>query len=311
MTLLAYVLAEETLIGVNMPLKNTANTAESHFLKPGFLQLPVLGGWHGDRQPNLEQIMLHHPDLLLVWDTPLLNERVAADLKKLSVPYLAINIDTIDKYPAAFRRVGDALGKHERGEELARYCEKELQQLKQVLDAAPVEKRIRVYYAEDKQGLRTDCDRSFHSEPIAAAGGRNVQQCAQSSVMGMVAIDFEQLLTYNPEVIVAQEEEFVRLTIIEDKWRRLAAVRNGRVLLVPKTPFNWLDRPPSFMRILGVHWLASQFYPEVYPFNIQEKIRSFFSVFFNTDVTEGEIDTYFPDVKTSKTVSRPLEQLEK
>ena len=293
MTLLAYVLNSDTLIAVNAPLKNSANNAEPRFLSPRFLQLPVLGGWQGDKQPNLEEILLAHPELIVIWDTPLLSDRVAVDLQKINIPAVKVNIDRTESYPQVFRMLGEVLGKKDRGEQLARYAEEELRQLQAFTASIPPAKRVRVYYAEGQDGLRTDCEHSFHAEPITFAGGENVQHCTQSTVMGMVSVNFEQILQYNPEVIIAQEQEFMRAITQDDKWRNLAAVKKKRVYIVPKTPFNWLDRPPSLMRILGAHWLAAVLYPDQYPYDLRAKTAAFFTLFFGVALSGEEMDQYF------------------
>ena len=66
MTLLVYVLDGDKLVAVNAPLKNGSNNAEARFLTSHFLKLPVLGGWHGDKQPNLEEILQVHSELIVI-----------------------------------------------------------------------------------------------------------------------------------------------------------------------------------------------------------------------------------------------------
>ncbi len=62
-------------------------------------------------------------------------------------------------------------------------------------------KPIHYYYAEGIDGLSTECNGSFHVEALNFAGGKNVHSCNQSGVLGLEKINFETLLTYNPEVI--------------------------------------------------------------------------------------------------------------
>lgn len=294
MSLMVHVLDSGKLVAVNMPARNSANNGEARFLGQRFLSLPVLGGWHGDRRPNLEEILLVRPDLIVFWDTALINEFAQADLNRIDRPVVRLNIDRTDNYPEAFRRLGRALGCNERAERLAAYIEEELRQLQAFLATIPENKRVRVYYAEDRDGLRSDCDRSFHAEPIGFAGGDNVLKCVQNTVMGMQSVNFEQLLNLDPEVIVAQDAAFLQTIQNDGKWQHLRAVRDRRVVLVPKTPCNWLDRPPSFMRVLGTHWLARTFYPDRYPYDLRHKTRAFFALFFGVELTDAELTAFFP-----------------
>lgn len=293
-TLLIAVLDDDRLVAINAPLKNNWNNAEPRFLSSHLPTLPILGGWHGDKQPNLEQILLAHPDLIVAWDTPLLNDRLTQDLHKINIPCLRLNIDQTEFYPQVFRTLGAALGRTERAEQLARYAEEEIRQLHEFTAQIQADRRVRVYYAESQDGLRTDCDRSFHAEPFRLAGGENIWRCTQDSVMGMATVTFEQILQENPEVIIAQDAAFMERVHTDAMWKNLQAVQKNKVFLVPRTPFNWLDRPPSFMRILGAHWLAATLYPETYPYDIREKAQIFFQLFFGVSFNESELRALLP-----------------
>jgi len=290
MTLLVAVLAGDKLIAVNTPLKNGWNTADPRYLSPQVRSLPILGGWHGNQQANLEEILRARPELIVAWDTPLLHDHMERDLQKLNIPVLRLNIDKTADYPQVFRTLGTSLGVPERGEALARYAEEELDQLARFVATIPEQERVRVYYAENKDGLQTDCDRSFHAEPLGLAGGSNIFQCTQNSVMGLMSVNFEQLLLAQPAVIIAQEPALLETLRADEKWRNVRAVQAHKDFVVPRTPFNWLDRPPSFMRILGAHWLAARIYPDRYPYDLRAKIRTFFQLFFAVSLSELEID---------------------
>nr|WP_320116515.1 ABC transporter substrate-binding protein [uncultured Desulfuromonas sp.] len=288
-TNLLYVLGGEGLIAINAPLRNPSNSADERFLSERFRRLPVLGGWHGNRHPNLEEVLRQQPDLIVSWDTPLLQGKVDGDLDRIGMKALAVNIDDTANYPQVFRQLGAAIGRAERGEQLAAWAQREVDDLQHFVASIPSAKRVRVYYAEGRDGLQTECAGSFHAEPLRYAGGRNVHQGHQTTVMGLQSISMEQLLAYDPDVIIVQNPLWYRELFNDRLWQQLTAVRKGRVALVPKTPFNWLDRPPSFMRLIGGHWLAAQFYPQRYPYDVKEKARAFFQLFFGVQLNDDEL----------------------
>lgn len=293
-TFMLYVLDRDLVAAVNAPVQNGSNSGDAALLSPDFLKLPVVGGWHGDRYANLEELLRLRPDLVVCWNMSLLIGKMEDDLARVGLRMAKLDIDDTAHYPEAFRRLGDLVGSPARGAALAAHAERELKELQVFVASIPESQRVRVYYAEGRNGLQTDCDQSFHAEPIRFAGGRNVHRCVQRSVTGLQTIGFEQLLNYDPEVIVAQDPEFFRRVFSDRLWRQLAAVRNRRVYLVPKDPFNWLDRPPSFMRILGSHWLASCFYPRRYPYALREKVRAFYALFFGVELSEAQFERLFP-----------------
>ena len=63
-------------------------------------------------------------------------------------------------------------------------------------------------------------------------------------------------------------------------WGQISAVKNNRVFLIPVEPFSYFDRPPCFMRILGLKWLLSICYPEIYTKNFEEEKTEFLKLFF-------------------------------
>ncbi|MBP1681285.1 MAG: periplasmic metal-binding protein [Proteobacteria bacterium] len=288
-----YVIDDTPLIGVNFPQTNKDNSDGEKFLSKHFMSLPILGGWHGNNIPNLEAIIAAKPDVIITWDTPLLNEKTAKDLARIHIPALKVNIDDSRNYPEVFRYLGKVMHKEERANKLANMAQTYLDELKIFVANIPEKERTKVYYAEGDFGLQTECDVSFHSEPLALAGGNLVHKCVQNSVIGLQEVSFEQIIIYAPDVIIVQNPAFYKTVFEDKKWAMLKAVQNKRVYLVPKSPFNWTDRPPSFMRIIGAHWIASKLYPTRYPYKIHEKIRAFYRLFFGVELSDEELQAYF------------------
>jgi iron complex transport system substrate-binding protein len=156
--------------------------------------------------------------------------------------------------------------------------------------AIPEDEKTTVYYAEGPDGLSTECDKSPHAELIELAGGRNIYQCAPKSDFGMERISIEQVMVANPEVILAQEKDFVANVYRDPRWQSIRAIKNRRVYLIPRSPFNWFDRPPSFMRLLGVKWLANLLYPERYPLDIARETREFYSLFLGVELDDKDLE---------------------
>jgi iron complex transport system substrate-binding protein len=150
-----------------------------------------------------------------------------------------------------------------------------------------------VYYAQSPSGLETECVGSIHAEVIPLAGGKNPHYCPadaeQGSRFGKVSISFEQLMRYNPDAIVTQEKAFYDKVYQDPRWRNLKAVQNKQVFFMPQAPFRWMDRPPSYMRLLAMQWLMAQLYPEQTDIDMVEQVRGFFKQVFDTDLTETQI----------------------
>ena len=78
-----------------------------------------------------------------------------------------------------------------------------------------------------------------------------------SNHVGFEKVSIEQVMLYNPDVIMAQEKVFFDKVVKDPRWQSIKAVKEERCLSRPQDPFNSFDRPPSFMRVLGLKWLTN------------------------------------------------------
>jgi len=287
MNYLLYALNPKKMSGLNFSAKNKNNKASAEFLTKEFLALDVIGSFHGGGQSiNLETIIKHNPDLILLWEDDLLIQRVKKEINKTKIATITLPFRKIEDMPYALSFAGDAIGESQRGELLSHYASKVIEEINEVVkDAKPT----KYYYAEGNDGLLTECHISFHVEALNFAGGENVHRCEQGAVLGLEKINFETLLSYNPEIIIAQNELVYKTIFTNPLWKHLKAVQEKKVFLVPNQPFNWIDRPPSFMRILGIQWLAKTFHPKEYSIDLNKRIKEFYSLFLNVEISDKQI----------------------
>ncbi|OPY72662.1 MAG: High-affinity heme uptake system protein IsdE precursor [Syntrophorhabdus sp. PtaU1.Bin058] len=285
-TYMLYAIDPSMLVGLNFPVREW----EKRYLRKEMQALPVLGGWFGQgATPNLEMVLKVNPEIVIVSKhDSAMNDKVDNAMRMMPMPVVNVILDSIFDYSEAFRYLGRVLGRGARAEELAVYTRRTLSEATSLAGSVPVQKRVSVYYAEGVDGLSTECDSSQHAELIPLVGGHNVHHCKSGDLFGMDKISLEQIMLYNPEVILVMEGVFYGKVFSDPRWQRIKAVRNKRVYLIPNQPFNWFDRPPSFMRLLGVKWLANLLYPERYRIDIVKEVRAFFKLFLGVELTAEE-----------------------
>jgi iron complex transport system substrate-binding protein len=287
MTNLLYAIDPVMLAGLTVPIREY----EKRYLRKEILSLPLLGGWYGQANtPNIEMILKVKPEVIVVqkFSSAFSSKTNEVLLKAVPAPVVAVNLRTVYDYPAAFMYLGRLLGREARAKELAAYARKTISDMEAFTAGIDKKKKVSVYYAEGVDGLNTDCDASMHTELINLAGGRNVYHCAARDLFGMEKVSIEQVMLYDPDVILVFEDVFYRKVFNDRRWKRLRAVQNRRVYLIPNQPFNWFDRPPSFMRLLGVKWVASLLYPERYRIDMVKETQKFFKLFLGVNLTADE-----------------------
>jgi iron complex transport system substrate-binding protein len=286
---LVYAIDPSLIVGSPAPI----SPENKKYLRASQRNLPVIGGWFGQRMPNMENLVAIKPDVALVWDQSLsVAPNMLETLNKLNIPVVAVKIFRLSEYPEAFRFVGDVLDRKKRANELSADIERTIKEMKAFSDSIPNEKKVSVYYAIGADGLTNDCNHiPFLDEVINLAGGRNVHQCQPTDKTVGEKIDQERLLLYDPEVIITQDNLFFSNVYTDSRYKLLRAVKNRKVYMIPKTPFNWLNYPPSFMRALGVKWLAHTLYPDLYTTaDIRKETKRFFKLFLRVDISNEDTD---------------------
>lgn len=282
-----YAIDKDKIAGLNFPF----NEDEAKYLDERVVNLPVLGGWFGQgRIPNNEMILQARPDVILLSDSTkkMGEKKLKSSLGNIDVPLVYLKSNTLEELVSSFSYIGKLVNKEERAKKLEDYGNESLNLAKTVSEK--VDKKPKVYYAEGNNGLLTDCNTSIHSELINLASGDNVHKCQATNSFGRQSVNFEQVLNYNPEIILVYEKEFYKNIFNDKKWQLIDAVKNKKIYFLPKGPFSWFDRPPSFMRLLGLKYVISILHPDLYKMDIYEESKKFYKLFLDLDLNYNQID---------------------
>ncbi|PWR20485.1 ABC transporter substrate-binding protein [Zavarzinia compransoris] len=284
--LILYSLAPDRLLGWPRPL-----APESLALLPADAAKPAYGRLTGKGdEANLETILKLKPDLIVDVGSigPTYVSLATRVQEQTGVPVLLFD-GRLDALAATYRRLGGILGLAAEAEIRAAWIESRLARVRDRLRDLPPERRPRVYFARGPEGLETARAGSINVEAIDYAGGRNV---AGEALGGgsLVTVSLEQVLAFDPDIIIAMEPAFHAALNGDPLWRQLRAVGVGRAVLAPQSPFPWVDYPPSVNRVLGVLWLAALFHPDLFPEDLRAEVRDFHRLFYHRTPSETELD---------------------
>lgn len=287
-TMTIYMLAPDTLLGFNSASNMTK------FMDQKYRDLPNVGGWFGTSTGNYETFISMNPDVVVEPDlgTGDLSKTIIERQQKLgSIPVVGIfDARNITGYDPSIQFLGSLLKKDSEADSLLEFYHRVLSSVQKHASSIPDNKRVTVYYAEGPDGLKTDPSGSTHSELIELAGGKNIADCKITPGMGMTGVSMEQVLSWNPDVIIVGDSGFYKSVYSDQNWANIKAVQNHRVYLVPQAPFPWFDRPPGVNRIIGIPWVAKTLYPDEYSdIDLTELAKEFYSKFYHYDLSDSEI----------------------
>jgi iron complex transport system substrate-binding protein len=291
-TNLMYMLAPDMMVGWNISPTNL----EKKYIPEKYRSIVGLGGWFGKNTTgNVEEIIKRAPDVVLsVGDV---DSAAIAEVERiqglLHIPVVMVD-GSLTASGDAFRYIGKLLKVEQRAEELASYCDGVVQEAKGVASRLADERKVRVYYAEGPKGLNTDPSGSMHTEVLDLVGGANVAKVETQSDYGMSPVSLEQVLAWNPDVILVASDPAEESNVYEQittgaDWSTIAAVKNKQVYQIPRGPFDWFDRPSSPSRILGIRWLGNLLYPDLYPYDMKAEVKKFYSLFYHLDLTDTQL----------------------
>ena len=288
-TYMIYTIDPSLIVGLNFNHAKGHNES-SNMLDSHFMSLPIVGGLQGGGNSiSRETLISLRPDVIFSWSTNASDSLAEYLFKSSHIPTINVELESIESLPKAYTFFGDILGRQKRAMVLSAYASVALEKTQEVVKTF-ANKRPVVYYAEGNDGLSTECDQSFHYEAIKFAGGINPHLCSTKSGMGLEKVTLEQVILYNPDIIIAQDKAFFDTVKTDSRWQFIRAVKEGHIFLVPKVPFNWIDRPPSFMRLLGVRWLTHVLYNVPDAAQFQQEMKDFYMLFLHVNLTEEQIN---------------------
>jgi len=283
--ILLYTLAPELLLGWT----KSPEPGQCAFLGPGACDKPEVGRLTGrGNTTNLEVLLNLKPDLVL--DVGTINDTyisLATRVQEQSgIPYALLD-GRFDAVVPLYRKLGELTRRQDQAEAFARYAENTIVTIKGRIDTIPNDQRPRVYYGRGPKGLETGLAGSINVETIEFLGAHNV---AAERRGGMATVSVEQVLAWNPDVIITIEPTFAATVKTDPVWAPIKAVQTARVYLSPRLPFGWVDFPPSVNRLIGLWWTAKAFYPDKFPEDLRPLTREFYQRFYHMTPNEEQID---------------------
>ena len=284
--ILLYTFAPDLLLGWT----RNPRPEECEFLTPDACSRPEAGRLTGrGNTANLEVVLSLKPDLIVdvgtISDTYVsLANRVQ---EQTGIPYALLD-GRFDAMVLTYRKLGALTQRPDQAEAQARYAEQTMAAVKQRIDKIPESQRPRVYYGRGPRGLETGLGGSINMETLEFVGAHNV---AADRKGGIVNVSVEQVLAWNPDVIITIDKDFAASVRGDPLWAPIKALQAGRVHLSPKLPFGWVDFPPSVNRLIGLWWLAKVLYPEQFPEDLRPLTRDFYTRFYHKTPTDEQIES--------------------
>lgn len=279
-----YTICPDKLVG----LSNNFSEEAKKYIDDEYWSLPKIGQFYGKNVSlNMEELIKISPDVLI--DIGEAKTTIREDMNALQeqvgipVVFIEATLSTMDK---AYKMLGELTGEQDRAAMLGEYCNETTEIALKIAETIDNSNKKSVYFAIGDKGLNTNAAGSIHADVIDWVGAINVANIEAVSSGGGNEVSMEQLLVWNPGIVIVENTELYRCILNDPLWQELDAVKEGKVYKIPDSPYSVMSNPPSVNRILGIRWLGNIIYPEQYDFDIVKEFQRFYKAFYSIDLTE-------------------------
>ena len=288
--IVVFAIAPDMLVGIPGAWLPEAR----EFLDEKYYNLPVMGQLYGGKgELNLEELLKAAPQVVIDIGQP--KESIAEDMDALTgqtgIPFVHISA-YIDSMGETYAMLGDLLGMEEEAKVLADACER---MYSCAVELSQSVEKANVLYVTGADGLHVLARGAYHSSVIDMMAN-NVAVVENISSRGTGnEVDMEQILGWNPDVIIFSEDSIYDTVADDPVWQCVGAIASNTYYRVPFGPYNWIGQPPAVHRLLGMLWMGKLLYPEAAVYDLYEETAQYYRLFYHCDLTRAQYDALVAD----------------
>ncbi|WP_286878915.1 ABC transporter substrate-binding protein [Methanoculleus sp. UBA413] len=245
-----------------------------YVISPDLKNKPSIQPTTGDI--NLEELMKINPDVAFTMSMPSVEA-----LDKNSIPVIYLAWTDAEDVKNLMLLLGEVFDEQERAERYIRYFDETTARPGKVVASIPDGQRPKVLFCNYKSmstGLKID------EWFIEKAGGIAVSKTDR--VEESMTFDLEQLLAWDPDVIILNSQE-IALVQNDTRLSGVSAVKNGNVYVAPMGAHYWAHRTSETP--LMVLWTAKTIYPEQFKdLDMEAEVMAFYKEFFGCEITRDQ-----------------------
>ncbi|WP_096704819.1 ABC transporter substrate-binding protein [Magnetospirillum sp. 15-1] len=234
-----------------------------YLLAPGLEARPVIQGSEGG--PSLEGIIALAPEVVLTMD-----RRTVEAAERVGLATLYLSWRQPEEVKAVIGLLARLYGVPEAGRTYDAVFDAMMARVVKRLAGRPEAERPRVLYASLKRLTQPHLIAEWW---IAQAGGRSVTDDGRTAES--LTFSLEQLLAWNPEVLIVSSPAEVAEAYADPRFSGLAAIRHRRVHAVPMGAHLWGNRTAE--QPLTVLWAATVIRPDLFgDIHMTDEVAAFY-----------------------------------
>lgn len=233
---------------------------------------------------NVEEVIKSKPDVVFLRKGDEIDKIKEAKIPVVMINYKNNNIsDVIDAVVLTGKVLGDA--EYKKAVQYKDYFNSNIKKISSITGKLKDSDKPKTIYLSISGETSVWGKNMPQDEAITIAGGINA---AANDIDGYKPVSMEQLLKWNPDVIIVEGDSNKSELTKTDAWKQLSAVKNNKVFTSPNGVFSWARLGSE--SALQLPWLAKTLHPDLFKdINIEKETKDFYSKFFEYKLTDNEI----------------------
>lgn len=238
---------------------------------------------------NIEELIKTRPDVVFVKRDTFSSDAEVEKLKKVKIPFLVVDYNSMQEQQYAVEMIGKVVGNTDKARKYKQYYQDCVKRVKERTQDIDPQRRVRVYHSIS-EATRTDIAGSLSGDWLQAAGAYDVSAHEKIKILeGKYFASLEQILLWNPEVILVNEMGVANYILTNNQWAPLQAVKQHKVLQLPNGISRW-GHPSSPETPLAILWTAQTLYPDRFTdMDMVAESKSFYKDFFQLELSDEEV----------------------
>jgi iron complex transport system substrate-binding protein len=253
---------------------------------------------------NIEELLNAKPDIVFLSADVGKDSGETDKLDTVGIPYLIVDYSSLEQQQQAVSMIGSAVNRSEEADAYVRYYKRCIQKVRDAVSSLTENEVLKVYHSVNEP-TRTAIPLSLTTGWLDVLGINNVANTKKPGASdGKQNVSLEQILFWNPDVILTNEPAARKEILSDRSWSPLKAVREGRVYLLPVALSRW-GHPGSIETPLAILWAARTLYPDRFKtLDMTEATRYFYRQFFEYELS----DTMIKQILDGKLQRKPKQR---
>lgn len=235
---------------------------------------------------HVEELLRTEADVVFIRASDIADEREREKLELTNIPYVTVEFDTMEEQMDTIELMGEVLGRAAQAREYTDFYRSTVARVTEGLGALPQDQRVSVFHSTN-QPTRT------YSDGLSADWtnilAHNVTS-GQELRGGRQDASIEQILMWDPDVILVNAEEAKNHMLTDSQWAPLQAVKGERVHLLP-IGVTRFGHHGSLEIPMAMLWAAQTLYPDVFTdLDLVAETQAFYHRFFHVGLDVEEVE---------------------